>query len=78
MTIRLKDLNFTLQLLSRITGREDLHVERGSRLYGRQWKLVERNEFGGEGIILSASSSTELLSLLDAYRRGYMDAGRKE
>jgi hypothetical protein len=78
MTVRLKDLNFTLQLISRITGRENLHIERGSRLYGRQWKIVEKNEFGGEGIILSASSAKELLSLLDAYRRGYMDGRRKE
>jgi hypothetical protein len=77
MTVRLKDLNFTLQHLSRITGRENLHVERGSRLYGRLWKLIERSEFGGEGIILSAPSAKELLFLLDAYRRGYMDAGRQ-
>jgi hypothetical protein len=74
----MKDLNFTLHLISRLTGRENLHVERGSRLYSRQWKIIERNEFGGEGILLYANSSKELLFLLDAYRRGYIDGGRKE
>jgi hypothetical protein len=73
MTVRLKDLNFTLKLLSRITGRENLHVERGSRLYGRLWKLLGV----GERILLRADSAKELLALLDAYRDGYWAAGRQ-
>jgi hypothetical protein len=74
MTVRLKDLNFTLQHLSRITGREDLQIERGSRLYGRMWKLLGV----GERILLRADSAKELLALIDAYRDGYRDAGGRE
>jgi hypothetical protein len=74
MTLRLKDLDLACQALSRLTGRADLHIERGSRLYGRMWKLLGV----GERILLRADSAKELLSLLDAYRDGYRDAGRKE
>jgi hypothetical protein len=73
MTVHLKDPNFSLQHLARITGREDLQIERGSRLYGRQWKLLGR----GEQILLRADSAKELLALIDAYRDGYWAAGRK-
>jgi len=73
MPVRLKDPNFSLQHLSRITGREDLHIERGFRLYGRQWKLLGV----GERILLRADSAKELLALIDAYYDGYRDARRK-
>jgi len=72
LTLHLKDLNLVCQALSRLTGREDLHIERGSRLYGRMWKLLG---VGGR-ILLRADSARELLSLIDAYRDGYREAHR--
>lgn len=48
-----------------------LQIERGSKTYGRSWKLSEiTNRDGGERVLLYASTAPQLLSLLRAYLDG--------
>ena len=48
-----------------------LRIERGSKTYGRAWKLVEiTNEHGGENDLLRSKTSAGLCNLMIAMLRG--------